>query len=196
MPINSEDVLSYNKNDIERIKAFFDNPNRNHESTKFILRAYIKDILELDAGVIVKVFNSGSYEDEQYVEVKDQIGDPKQPSKSVKIKKTFLKQDYEKDKYRLTEIYARDGGCLKFGEMIETDLGFIPIGKIVNDKIQCNVKSYNIETKKIEWKPIINWFNNGVTTDWLRLKAKTNGKFRSLIVTPNHNIWDGIAHYL
>ena len=109
VPINPEDEFSYNKIDIDRIKLFFDNPNRNHESIKYILRAFIKDILEVDAGAIVKVFNSGSYEDEKYVEVKDQVGDPKQPSKSVKIKKTFLKQDFEKDKYRLTEIYARDG---------------------------------------------------------------------------------------
>jgi len=88
----------------------------------------------------------------------------------------------------MVELYARDGACIRFGEMIETDLGFIPIGRIVNEKIQCNVKSYNLETKEIEWKPIINWFNNGVTTDWIRLKAKTNRKFRSLTATPNHNI--------
>jgi len=39
------------------IKKFLDNPNKNKESFQHILRAAVKDICEVDSGVIVKVFN-------------------------------------------------------------------------------------------------------------------------------------------
>ena len=41
---------------IDEIKKFFDSPNENRESFEYILRQIITDILEIDAGVIVKVF--------------------------------------------------------------------------------------------------------------------------------------------
>lgn len=40
---------------IQQTKDFFYNPNRNEESIDFILRSLVRDILEIDAGVIVKV---------------------------------------------------------------------------------------------------------------------------------------------
>lgn len=39
------------------ILRFFDNPNRNKESFSHILRCFVRDICEVDTGVIVKVFN-------------------------------------------------------------------------------------------------------------------------------------------
>lgn len=42
---------------IEKVKQFFLNPNGNMESFSDILRAVTRDILEIDSGVIVKVFN-------------------------------------------------------------------------------------------------------------------------------------------
>lgn len=43
--------------ELEEAKAFFRNPNGNEESWEHIQRALIRDILEVDAGVLVKVFN-------------------------------------------------------------------------------------------------------------------------------------------
>lgn len=43
--------------DKEKVRNFFNNPNSNRESFKQILKMVTTDILELDAGVIVKVFN-------------------------------------------------------------------------------------------------------------------------------------------
>ena len=40
---------------IQQTKDFFYNPNRNEESMDYILRALVRDILEIDAGIIVKV---------------------------------------------------------------------------------------------------------------------------------------------
>lgn len=42
---------------IKKVKDFFYNPNGNDESFEFILRQVIRDILELDSGIIIKVFN-------------------------------------------------------------------------------------------------------------------------------------------
>jgi len=42
---------------IEQTKNFFYNPNRNDESLEYILRALARDLVEIDAGVLVKVFN-------------------------------------------------------------------------------------------------------------------------------------------
>jgi len=47
--------------DLQRVHAFFDNPNGNDESFGDLLRQMVPDILELDAGVIVKSFSFEKY---------------------------------------------------------------------------------------------------------------------------------------
>jgi len=42
---------------LKEIQKFFDNPNGNEESWEHIQRCLIRDILEVDAGILVKVFN-------------------------------------------------------------------------------------------------------------------------------------------
>ena len=42
---------------IKEVKEFFNNPNGNAESFNFLIRAAVRDILEIDAGIWVKVFN-------------------------------------------------------------------------------------------------------------------------------------------
>lgn len=46
----------------ERVKLFLENPNKNTESLNDLIRAWVKDVLEIDAGVIVKVFTPESYD--------------------------------------------------------------------------------------------------------------------------------------
>ena len=48
--------------EIDRIKPFFENPNKNCESFNDLIRAWLKDVLEIDAGVLVKVFTVDSYD--------------------------------------------------------------------------------------------------------------------------------------
>lgn len=47
---------------IREIKLWFEVPNTNKESLEFLVRAFLKDVLELDAGVFVKVFSKDSYD--------------------------------------------------------------------------------------------------------------------------------------
>jgi SPP1 gp7 family putative phage head morphogenesis protein len=87
---------------ITKVKEFLKKPNNNGESFQHILRATIKDILELDAGIIVKVFDIGSY---NFDEIEPKSGAP------------MLKPMGERT---MTEIYSRDGASFlkeidKFG---------------------------------------------------------------------------------
>ena len=51
------DVTPEKEKEKEHIKNFFDNPNTNKESWDKIQRMAIRDILEIDAGVLNKIFN-------------------------------------------------------------------------------------------------------------------------------------------
>jgi len=46
------------ESDVERIQEFFYNPNTNKESWEMIVRMMLPDLLELNSGIIVKVFNT------------------------------------------------------------------------------------------------------------------------------------------
>ena len=50
------------KEQIETAKEFLECPNKNEESLNDLIRAWIKDVLEIDAGVLVKVFTPDSYD--------------------------------------------------------------------------------------------------------------------------------------
>lgn len=52
----NQEGQNYQK-DIDKITRFFQNPNGNEESFEHIERQLITDVLEVDSGVIVKVFN-------------------------------------------------------------------------------------------------------------------------------------------
>ena len=47
---------------IREVKLWMERPNENKESIEFLTRAFLKDILEVDAGVITKVFSKDSYD--------------------------------------------------------------------------------------------------------------------------------------
>lgn len=88
--------------EIAQIKEFLEHPNDNREGFQEVNRACLKDVLEIDAGVIVKVFDIGSYE---FDELEPKSGSP------------LLK---DRGQRRMVELYARDGASFlketdKFG---------------------------------------------------------------------------------
>lgn len=89
---------------IKDVKDFLKYPNKNGESFAEVLRAVIKDIYELDAGVIVKVYTLDSYDFENL--------EPKSGSPLLK----------PRGMRKLVELYARDGSSFlketdKFGSV-------------------------------------------------------------------------------
>ena len=90
------------KDEITEVKEWLKYPNKNRESFNSILRSLIRDILEIDAGVLVKVFSIDSYD---FDELEPKSGAP------------MLKPQKER---RMTELYCRDGASFlkeidKFG---------------------------------------------------------------------------------
>lgn len=88
----------------KKIKKWLSFPNANNESFENILRAWIKDVLELDAGCLVKVFDLSSYD-----------FDTLEPKSGAPLLK-------DKGQRNMVEIYARDGASF----LKETDkFGFV-----------------------------------------------------------------------
>lgn len=90
------------KTEIETVKKFLMKPNKNSEGFQDILKPFLKDVLEIDAGVWVKVFTLDSYDFDMI--------EPKSGAPMLK----------PKGQRKMTEVYARDGASFlkeidKFG---------------------------------------------------------------------------------
>ncbi len=46
------------ENEVDVVKAFFENPNTNKESWEHIVRMMLPDLLEINSGIMIKVFNA------------------------------------------------------------------------------------------------------------------------------------------
>ena len=110
-----KDKDKFNQSHIDNILEFLKTPNKNKETLMDIMRQWARDILEVDAGVIVKVFSDDSYEDSQAFEtVEHQYKKDGEFRSDKKIEKQWhpLKQ-----KRQMVEIYCRDGSTfLKDGD--------------------------------------------------------------------------------
>ena len=82
-------------------------------------------------------------------------------------------------------------GCFSYGTRITLADGTQEkIGKIVNQKLPVEVLSYDPELGKVVPKRVVNWFDNGVTDEFLQITvARPGGNGRSQLgVTANHQI--------
>ena len=82
-------------------------------------------------------------------------------------------------------------GCLSYGTRITLADGTQEkIGKIVNQRMPVEVLSYDAELDAVVPKKIVNWFDNGVTDEFLQFTvAKPGGNGRAQFgCTPNHQI--------
>jgi recombination protein RecA len=80
-------------------------------------------------------------------------------------------------------------GCLSYGTRVSLADGTQEkIGKIVNQKMDVEVLSYDPDLGKVVPKRIVNWFDNGVTDQFLQLTvAKPGGNGRAQLgLTANH----------
>ena len=56
VPVEGKETLQTEEH-IKEVQNFFENPNTNKESFEAIRRKYLRDVLEIDSGVINKIFN-------------------------------------------------------------------------------------------------------------------------------------------
>jgi recombination protein RecA len=82
-------------------------------------------------------------------------------------------------------------GCLSYGTRVTLADGTQEkIGKIVNQRMPVEVLSYDPELDAIVPKKVVNWFDNGITDEFLQFTAaKPGGNGRAqFAVTANHRI--------
>lgn len=85
---------------IDEVKRFLESPNPNDESFETLLRKVLFDILVYDAGIIVKVFDKGSYGDEPVI-LKSADSEDRLVVKAPLV--------LNKPRRRLVEIHAQNG---------------------------------------------------------------------------------------
>jgi phage portal protein BeeE len=115
-----KDKNAFNQTHIDELTFFLNNPNLNKETLPDLQRQWARDLLELDAGVFVKVFDEKSYVESEFTTAEHkyyQSGEKEGISKgSIQVKK-MMKTLKEKGKRALKEIYVRDGSTfLKDGD--------------------------------------------------------------------------------
>jgi hypothetical protein len=82
-------------------------------------------------------------------------------------------------------------GCIAGDTLVRTNKGDLQISDIVKNRLKVEVLSYNTNTKKVEYKPILNYAEDGVdineqTTQWFEITFD-NGE--TLKLTGNHRVW-------
>jgi hypothetical protein len=75
--------------------------------------------------------------------------------------------------------------CFLYSTTILTNIGWLPIGSIVELKLNVFIASLNIERNVIEWKPINRWISRTRKNNLVKV-IHTTGEF---ICTANHKIW-------
>lgn len=79
---------------------------------------------------------------------------------------------------------------LPYESLIDTDIGQIPIGKIVEEKLQVRVKSFNHEKSKTAFKKILNYHVHAPKSPMLELMYECdNGEIKSFKCTANHPVY-------
>lgn len=87
-------------------------------------------------------------------------------------------------------ITEKMDGCLPYNqEVITKEQGAVKIGKVVNQKMDVKVLSYNFTTGEKEYRPVVNHFRNGKTDNWLRVEHDGDSQSSRIVVTPNHEMY-------
>jgi recombination protein RecA len=81
-------------------------------------------------------------------------------------------------------------GCLTYdAEILLADGSTEKLGKIVNQRLPVEVMSMDPETGEISPKRVVEYYDNGVTDDWLHFELEGGQGRRQIVCTPNHVIF-------
>jgi predicted DNA-binding WGR domain protein len=100
----------------------------------------------------------------------------------------MLAQVFDKRKGKVkywVDIQPKLDGCVFRTTQLQTTDGIKTIEEIVENKLHTSVLSFNEKSKVFEYKPVINWFNNGRAThkEWLEIFPE---KGKQVKCTLNH----------
>ena len=86
--------------------------------------------------------------------------------------------------------------CLPGKTRLRTDRGSLTIREIVNGRLPVKVRSIDLETGRECWQPVVNWWRNGPTAEWVRIWAPSGIRGdKPLRLTPNHPVWTPTGWY-
>jgi len=104
----------------------------------------------------------------------------------------MLAQKYEDHEINYP-VYSQPklDGCLSYDTLVCTDMGLIKIGEIVEKQMNCKVKSYNLKSRKEEFKDIVNYAKDGKdinepSIEWYEVGLSNGNKIE---ITGNHLIY-------
>lgn len=87
--------------------------------------------------------------------------------------------------------------CFDYNTLITTNKGKLKIGDIVENKINCEILSYNHKTNEFEFKPILNHFKNKVQEELIELEILgEDNKIHKIKCTKNHKIYTDNRGYV
>lgn len=86
----------------------------------------------------------------------------------------------------LTDYIVIADECFPAGTMVMTDRGLLPIDQIVEQRMNVNVLSSNIERSALEWKPVDRWIKKQRSTNMVRITHDSG----TVYCTDNHKIWN------
>lgn len=80
--------------------------------------------------------------------------------------------------------------CFSGETRIQTDRGSLLLHNIVNNRLPVKVRSIDLETGEERWQPVVNWWRNAPTKDWVRIWSPNGSRGnRPIRPTPDHPIW-------
>lgn len=87
--------------------------------------------------------------------------------------------------------------CFHYNTLITTNKGNLKIGNIVENKINCDILSYNHKTNTFEFKKIKNYFKNNIQENLIELEIlDENKKIHKIKCTENHKIYTENRGYI
>jgi hypothetical protein len=86
-------------------------------------------------------------------------------------------------------VQPKYDGCIHANTLLDTSDGKKTIEEIVKNKLDVSVLSFNEEKNHLEYKKIVNWFDNGLEhyAGWLDIKPSVGEKH--IRCTPNHKFY-------
>lgn len=105
--------------------------------------------------------------------------------RSDEVIEAFKKGKNEIDMIVVDEIHK----CVSKKTLLNTTLGKLSIENVVENKLDCLVKSYNHTTKQIEYRKILNYFENGHRDQLIKLTIEEKGVLYTIECTPDHRIF-------
>lgn len=99
-----------------------------------------------------------------------------------KRKKEEAKSYFNDEKFDLMIVDE----CFTYDTIVDTEIGKIPIGKIIENQMDIKILSYNLLTNQLEYNKINRWIEKKTKNSLLRIKTHNNV---FIDCTPNHKIY-------